>query len=112
MLLGPCAPHVHRRLLTLVSIGKNRLYSSSRGQIYLTTPIFYPNSVPHIGHLYTLVTTDIFSRYTRLAHPDKTVTFLTGTDEHGLKIQRAAEAQNLEPREFCDRISRRFRSCR
>jgi len=56
-----------------------------------------------------LVTADIFSRYARLGHPDKTVTFLTGTDEHGLKIQRAAETQNLEPREFCDRISHRFR---
>jgi methionyl-tRNA synthetase len=67
--------------------------------------------VPHIGHLYTLVTADIFSRHARLAQPDNPVSFLTGTDEHGLKIQRAAEAQNLEPREFCDRISERFRVC-
>ncbi len=67
--------------------------------------------MPHIGHLYTLVTTDIFARHARLAQPDKHVSFLTGTDEHGLKIQRAAEAQNLEPREFCDRISERFRVC-
>jgi len=65
--------------------------------------------VPHIGHLYTLVTTDIFSRHARLARPDSVIGFLTGTDEHGLKIQRAAEAENLEPREFCDRISDRFR---
>ena len=67
--------------------------------------------VPHIGHLYTLVTTDILSRHAKLARPDITVSLLTGTDEHGLKIQRAAEAQNLDPREFCDRISDRFRVC-
>jgi methionyl-tRNA synthetase len=67
--------------------------------------------VPHIGHLYTLVTADIFARYARLARPDEHVTFLTGTDEHGLKIQRAAEAQNIEPKVFCDRISERFRVC-
>jgi methionyl-tRNA synthetase len=67
--------------------------------------------VPHIGHLYTLVTTDILARHARLSRPDRTVTFLTGTDEHGLKIQRAAEAQNLKPLEFCDRISDRFRVC-
>jgi methionyl-tRNA synthetase len=95
---------------------------------YLTTPIFYPNSgmvlrpleypsfltpttVPHIGHLYTLVTTDILARHARLSRPDRTVCFLTGTDEHGLKIQRAAETQNLKPLEFCDRISDRFRVC-
>jgi hypothetical protein len=68
-------------------------------------------SVPHIGHLYTLVTTDIISRHARLALPDRAVHFLTGTDEHGLKIQRAAEEQDLEPRQFCDRISDRFRVC-
>jgi methionyl-tRNA synthetase len=74
-------------------------------------PLFDLAPVPHIGHLYTLVTTDIFARHARLARPDKHVSFLTGTDEHGLKIQRAAEAQNIEPREFCDRISERFRVC-
>ncbi|KAI9510596.1 tRNA synthetases class I (M)-domain-containing protein [Russula earlei] len=62
--------------------------------------------VPHIDHLYMLVMTDFFSRYARLSWPDKLVSFLTGTDEHGLK---AAEAQNLELREFCDQISHRFR---
>jgi methionyl-tRNA synthetase len=67
--------------------------------------------VPHIGHLYTLVTTDIFCRHARLARPDRAVHFLTGTDEHGLKIQRAAEAENSVPQVFCDRISDRFRVC-
>ncbi|KAI9447870.1 tRNA synthetases class I (M)-domain-containing protein [Lactarius indigo] len=67
------------------------------------------SKVPHIGHLYTLVTTDILARHARLSRPDRLVNFLTGTDEHGLKIQRAAEAQNSKPLEFCDRISDRFR---
>ena len=67
--------------------------------------------MPHIGHLYTLVTTDILARHAKLSRPDRAVNFLTGTDEHGLKIQKAAEAQNLKPLEFCDRISDRFRVC-
>ncbi len=67
--------------------------------------------MPHIGHLYTLVITDILARHARLSRPDRTVHFLTGTDEHGLKIQRAADAQNLKPLEFCDSISDRFRVC-
>ncbi|KAH9994147.1 tRNA synthetases class I (M)-domain-containing protein [Russula compacta] len=115
MLLGLCARRTCHRPLPSASRGATRSYcspsspSSHNKPYYLTTPIFYPNSVPHIGHLYTLVTTDILSRHARLARPDLTVSLLTGTDEHGLKIQRAAEAQNLDPREFCDRISDRFR---
>ena len=131
MLLGPCARRAGHRLLPSTPRGSTRPYSSPSNNrdkpYYLTTPIFYPNAgtvtprltlprsdltpVPHIGHLYTLVTTDIFSRHARLARPDSVIGFLTGTDEHGLKIQRAAEAENLEPREFCDRISDRFRVC-
>ncbi|KAI9467182.1 tRNA synthetases class I (M)-domain-containing protein [Lactarius psammicola] len=113
MLLRPCVRRVFHQLLQPALRSNARSYSSfSRGDdkpYYLTTPIFYPNSVPHIGHLYTLVTTDILARHARLSRPDRTVNFLTGTDEHGLKIQRAAEAQNSKPLEFCDRISDRFR---
>ncbi|KAI0254874.1 tRNA synthetases class I (M)-domain-containing protein [Lactifluus subvellereus] len=111
--LRPCVRCAYNHLLSSASKRNTRLYSSSPNghnkPYYLTTPIFYPNSVPHIGHLYTLVTADIFARHAKLARPDQTVSFLTGTDEHGLKIQRAAGAQNLEPLEFCDRISDRFR---
>ncbi|KZT70256.1 hypothetical protein DAEQUDRAFT_810717 [Daedalea quercina L-15889] len=76
---------------------------------YITTPIFYPNSVPHIGHLYSLVIADIFARYARLRCPDRPVHFTTGTDEHGLKIRKAAEAQGMEPLAFCDMLSEHFK---
>ncbi|KAK7470396.1 methionyl-tRNA synthetase [Stygiomarasmius scandens] len=86
-----------------------RYNSSSTKPWYVTTPIFYPNAAPHIGHLYSLVTADIFARYNRIKNPSRPVVFVTGTDEHGLKIQKAAKAQGLPPREFCDTISQQFR---
>ena len=64
-------------------------------RFYVTTPIYYVNDVPHIGHAYTTVAADVITRWHRLLGDE--VFFLTGTDEHGLKIQRAAEAQGLEP---------------
>lgn len=64
---------------------------------------------PHIGHLYTLVIADIFARYNRLANPNRPVQFVTGTDEHGLKIQRAAHGISHDPQVFCDRLSVQFR---
>jgi len=73
---------------------------------YLTTPIYYPNDVPHIGHAYTSVAADALARWRRLWGDD--VVFLTGTDEHGLKIQRAAEAQGITPQELVDRTSPAF----
>ncbi|KAH8096607.1 tRNA synthetases class I (M)-domain-containing protein [Cristinia sonorae] len=76
---------------------------------YVTTPIFYPNSVPHIGHLYSLVVADIFSRYNKLCHPELPAHFITGTDEHGWKIQRSAEQKGMEPLAFCDQLSVHFR---
>src|SRR5436190_14334467 len=74
---------------------------------YVTTPIYYPNDVPHIGHAYTSVATDVVARYHRLRGEE--VHFLTGTDEHGLKLQRAAEAQGIEPRQFVDEMAPRWR---
>ncbi|THH29868.1 hypothetical protein EUX98_g4305 [Antrodiella citrinella] len=76
---------------------------------YITTPIFYPNSVPHIGHLYSLVVGDIFSRYNKLCDPSRPVHLVNGTDEHGWKIQKAAEQQGMEPLAFCDQLSVHFR---
>ena len=76
------------------------------GRFFLTTPIYYVNDVPHIGHAYTTVTADALARWHRLLGDD--VFFLTGTDEHGLKIARAAEAQGLTPQEQADRTSARF----
>jgi methionyl-tRNA synthetase len=76
-------------------------------RFYVTTPIYYVNDVPHIGHAYTTVTADALARWHRLLAED--VWFLTGTDEHGLKVQRAAEANGLDAREHADRTSERFK---
>ncbi len=76
-------------------------------RFYLTTPIYYVNDAPHIGHAYTTVTADAVARWHRLLGDD--VFFLTGTDEHGLKIQRAAEANGVTPREWADQTVERFR---
>ena len=77
------------------------------GRFYLTTPIYYVNDVPHIGHAYTTVIADALARWHRLLGDD--VFFLTGTDEHGLKVQRAAEENGLRPKEHADRTSERFK---
>jgi methionyl-tRNA synthetase len=74
---------------------------------YVTTPIYYVNDVPHIGHAYTTVAADVLARWRRLWGDD--VVFLTGTDEHGLKVQRAAEARGVSPQEWADQTSERFR---
>ncbi|MEX0664959.1 MAG: methionine--tRNA ligase [Gaiellaceae bacterium] len=74
---------------------------------YVTTPIYYPNDVPHIGHAYTSVAADALARWRRLWGDD--VAFLTGTDEHGLKMQRTAEAEGITPQELVDRTSPTFR---
>jgi methionyl-tRNA synthetase len=77
------------------------------GRFYLTTPIYYVNDAPHIGHAYTTVIADAIARWHRLLGDD--TYFLTGTDEHGLKVQRAAEANGVAPREWADRTAERFR---
>ena len=74
---------------------------------YITTPIYYVNDKPHIGHAYTSVATDFIARFMTLKGYD--VRFQTGTDEHGLKIQKAAEAKKIEPIELCNQNSQIFR---
>jgi methionyl-tRNA synthetase len=74
---------------------------------YITTPIYYVNAQPHLGHAYTTIVADTYSRFSRLC--GDTVRFQTGTDEHGDKIVEAAERENVEPREYVDRISGMFR---
>jgi methionyl-tRNA synthetase len=76
------------------------------GRYYVTTPIYYVNDAPHIGHAYTTVITDAVARWHRLAGDD--VFFLTGTDEHGLKVQRAADANGVTPRQWADQTVVRF----
>ncbi len=75
---------------------------------YITTPIYYPSGRPHMGHAYSSVIADIFARFKRLEGYN--VLFLTGTDEHGQKIQKEAEKNKKDPKEFCDEISETFRS--
>ena len=74
---------------------------------YITTPIYYPSAKPHMGHAYSSIIADFFARFKRL--DGFNVHFLTGTDEHGLKIQRAAEDKNIDPLNFCNQISQTFR---
>lgn len=91
---------------------------------YTTTPIFYVNADPHIGHLHSLVLADVFSRWAQWRNkgwseppsddkfdstPTTRAIFATGTDEHGIKIQQRAEILKEEPRDLCDRVSQRFR---
>ncbi len=74
---------------------------------YITTPIYYPSAKPHMGHAYSSIIADFFARFKRI--DGFKVNFLTGTDEHGLKIQRAAEKRGLDTLKFCDEISQTFR---
>jgi methionyl-tRNA synthetase len=78
-----------------------------RDVFYITTPIYYPNDVPHIGHAYNAVATDFIARYHRLRGEE--VFHLTGTDEHGLKLQRAAEAAGMTPKDWVDSMEPRWR---
>ena len=74
----------------------------SKGTFYITTPIYYPSSNLHIGHTYCTVATDAMARYKRMRGYD--VMFLTGTDEHGLKIEEKAKAEGITPQAFVDRV--------
>ena len=74
---------------------------------YITTPIYYPSGRPHMGHAYSSIIADFFARFKSI--DDYKVHFLTGTDEHGLKIQRSAEKAGKKPKEFCDQISQTFK---
>lgn len=74
---------------------------------YVTTPIYYVNDVPHIGHSYTTIAADVLARYHKKT--GKQVFFLTGTDEHGIKVQESAVKVGEDPQEFCDRIAAQFK---
>ena len=73
---------------------------------FITTPIYYPSAKPHMGHAYSSIIADFFARFKTIDNYN--VYFLTGTDEHGLKIQRSAEKAEMEPQKFCDKISKTF----
>ena len=74
---------------------------------YITTPIYYVNDAPHIGHAYTTVACDAMARFMRL--DGRRVNFLTGTDEHGQKVARSAREAGVDPKAFTDRVSQNFR---
>lgn len=76
-------------------------------KFYITTPIYYVNDMPHIGHTYTTIMADVIKRYKKLRGYD--VFFLTGTDEHGQKIEKSANKQNITPKELADRVVKRFK---
>ena len=80
----------------------------ARPPFYITTPIYYVNGKPHIGHAYTTIACDVIARFMRL--DGRQVHFLTGTDEHGQKVEKTAAAAGLSPLEFCDQIAETFRS--
>ena len=79
----------------------------AKKKFYITTPIYYVNAEAHVGHIYTTIAADVIARWHRLQGED--VFFLTGTDEHGQKIQEIAEKNNLKPKEFVDKISTSFK---
>jgi methionyl-tRNA synthetase len=78
-------------------------------KFFLTTPIYYVNARPHIGHAYTTLVADVLARRHRLTLGAENVWFLTGTDEHGMKIERSSIAAGIPPQEFTDRVSAEFR---
>ncbi|KPJ10363.1 Methionyl-tRNA synthetase, mitochondrial [Papilio machaon] len=88
-----------------------RLLSSvaRKRPFYVTTPIFYVNAAPHLGHLYSALVADAVQRFEKLTNPDCNIIFSTGTDEHGTKIQQAAAKANLSLSTYCDKISQEYR---
>ncbi|KAI9471803.1 MAG: tRNA synthetases class I (M)-domain-containing protein [Benjaminiella poitrasii] len=104
------------RILSFWNLSKRKLYKTdcilnkkcyNSTKAFITTPIYYVNAVPHIGHLYSTVLADIIRR-NYILH-GKEVIMSTGTDEHGLKIQQAANSKNMKPIDFCNRVSESFK---
>ena len=75
-------------------------------KFYITTPIYYVNDTPHIGHAYTTILADVIARYNR--NNNSEVFFLTGLDEHGQKVEQAAKKLGIDPKEHCDKMAPRF----
>ena len=78
-----------------------------KNNFYITTPIYYPSAKPHMGHAYSSIIADFFARFKKIQGYN--VFFLTGTDEHGQKIERAAKKAGKDPLQFCDEISKIFK---
>lgn len=78
-------------------------------RFYITTPIYYVNDKPHIGHAYTTVIADVYARFFRQVLGDENVFFLTGTDEHGIKVSQSAAKNGIPPQEFTDKVSSEYK---
>ena len=78
-----------------------------KDNFFITTPIYYPSGQPHMGHAYSSILADVFARFAR--NDNCNVFFLTGTDEHGLKIQKASEEKSLAPIDYCNKLSEVFK---
>lgn len=83
--------------------------NNKSSNFYVTTPIYYVNDKPHVGHAYTTIMADVFARYQRKLKGKENVFFLTGTDEHGSKVAKSAKSRNLSPQEFADIISDEYK---
>jgi len=88
--------------------GLKIFYKMKKNNFYITTPVYYPSGEPHMGHAYSSILADVFARFYR--NDNSKVYFLTGTDEHGLKIQKAAEKNGLKPLIYCDKMSQIFKN--
>ena len=75
---------------------------------YVTTPIFYVNASPHIGHLYTATLADAACRWNNMKYNNQNSKLATGTDEHGLKVLQAAQQNNMDAVQYCDKVSQRL----
>src|SRR3990170_4376205 len=83
------------------------VFTMTKPHFYITTPIYFVNDKPHIGHAYTTVACDVLARFKRL--DGFNVRFLTGTDEHGQKVEKSAARAGIDPQSFTDRVSQNFR---
>jgi methionyl-tRNA synthetase len=81
---------------------------ADRGRFFITTPIFYANSAPHIGHANAIIAADILTRYWKKRGAE--VFFLTGTDEHGAKVAQAAAEKHMSPKAFVDKVALQYKA--
>jgi methionyl-tRNA synthetase len=96
-----------KQLLTFKNNSLRHFTSTQKRKVVITSPIFYVNATPHIGHLYTALLCDAMARYHRINGDE--VFFSTGTDEHGIKIQKRAIEAGKDPLEFCTFYSDQFK---
>ena len=93
--------------MSAISGTESTSFDDGKSPFFITTPIYYVNDVPHIGHAYTSTACDVIARYMRLSGRD--VMFLSGTDEHGQKVEASAAKKGVDPQDFVDDVSVNFR---